>query len=247
MLGPQTGLLSLSQVGLHAFLSPPLNSCRVLPYSLWTYGCPGELSGSGRVVCLGSRGVSHNFRAQAGFSPAMWSPDEALAKEQGANFPNAAVKSSSGSQAAAAHVVSVDLNPSPCLSQCPLQTCPFSVQGSCLSFGPPVLFVLINVLLHLSSLNEPRRSSSGDEGENPNSPSCLSTPKVLSCPLNIVGNADRKIVFFPLNGITHCSLWSRAKLLNGVGVGLGPEHCTQLCQFPRAATTKSPTPCDLEQ
>ena len=103
-------------------------------------------------------GTSYNFRVQPGFSPTMWSPEQTLARVEDVNFPDPGGKGSSCSQAAADHVVSVDPNPSPFFSQCPLWTCRSCMKGSGLSPEFTVLFVLINVL-YLSSHKEPRRSS----------------------------------------------------------------------------------------
>lgn len=110
MLGSQTRLLSLGQVGLFLSSHPHSAITRSFLISCTLMGVLGELMGSGEGCLPGpSRGASHNSRAEAGFSHAVWSPNERMARVKGMRLPVPDWKGSTRSQAVGDHVVSVVL------------------------------------------------------------------------------------------------------------------------------------------
>lgn len=156
MLGSQTRLLSLGQVGLFLSSHPHSAITRSFLISCTLMGVLGELMGSGEGCLPGpSRGASHNSRAEAGFSHAVWSPNERMARVKGMRLPVPDWKGSTRSQVVGDHVVSVVLRTHSFFS-CPLWTRPSSVQGSGLSVST-VLLVLINIL-HSPSPPPPKQA-----------------------------------------------------------------------------------------
>lgn len=147
----------------------------------------------------GQQSASHNSRAQAGFGHTVRSPDKAVAEVQDMSLPVPDGKGSTCSQASTDHVVSVDLRINFFLSQCPCA-------GSSLSPVSTVLFVLINIFLPPSSLNNPGHLQSGDRAEKP-----LSLPFVYTLSPLLSLTSCRKYCqkdsLFCLSEITHGCLW----------------------------------------
>lgn len=221
VLGPQRHLLSLSLLGTFPFLPPPPVGLWVLPYFLWIYRCLWILTGSGEDRLPGVRKGPHTISEQKQASVLPYDHQ----KKHWQQWKTWTSQSLVGRAAYAAR-----LQPTMWSKWTPIPVLSF-LSALC-GHVPPAWRVQASLLSSLSSLFSsmfsicpPTRSpgdlQSGHGIEKPNSPSHLSTSRVLFWSWNFVGNIVRETHFFsPCEIIILYDLGYEHIKLEWVGLGV---------------------------